>query len=212
MISNKGRPFRMSLFYPRLSNCSPKPSNWHNLAILNATEPGVANPACCVKMKGAAEGVPMEFESVKIEKPDEINFILGQSHFIKTVEDIHEALVTTVPGIKFGLAFCEASGACLMRSSGTDDAMMDLAAEERHEHRRGAQLHPLLGRGILPHQRAERHQEPCRKCAASSAPPPTRSRCIVPTTAAGAASWASLTATSPRDLRPRVMLPGVRTF
>jgi len=51
----------------------------------------------------------MEFKTVSIEKPEDMNFILGQSHFIKTVEDIHEALITTVPGIKFGVAFCEAS-------------------------------------------------------------------------------------------------------
>lgn len=69
----------------------------------------------------------MELISIKIEKPEAINFILGQSHFIKTVEDIHEALVTTVPGIKFGLAFCEASGMCLVRWSGTDPAMIELA-------------------------------------------------------------------------------------
>jgi uncharacterized protein len=69
----------------------------------------------------------MELTTVKIAKPDTINFILGQSHFIKTVEDIHEALVTAVPGIKFGLAFCEASGACLVRWSGTDEAMLELA-------------------------------------------------------------------------------------
>jgi len=69
----------------------------------------------------------MELKTVKIEKPEEINFILGQSHFIKTVEDIHEALVTSVPGIKFGLAFCEASGDCLVRWTGTDDAMIELA-------------------------------------------------------------------------------------
>jgi hypothetical protein len=58
-----------------------------------------------------------------------VNFILGQSHFIKTVEDIHEALVSTVPGIKFGVAFCEASGKCLIRWSGTDDGMIDLARQ-----------------------------------------------------------------------------------
>jgi Adenosine specific kinase len=55
----------------------------------------------------------MQFKTVKIEKPDDTNFILGQTHFIKSVEDIHEALVTAVPGIKFGLAFCEASGSAL---------------------------------------------------------------------------------------------------
>jgi adenosine/AMP kinase len=69
----------------------------------------------------------MEFLTVKIDKPDEINIILGQSHFIKTVEDLHEALVTCVGGIKFGLAFCEASGPCLVRISGTDRELIELA-------------------------------------------------------------------------------------
>ena len=69
----------------------------------------------------------MELELVQIVKPAEVNFILGQSHFIKTVEDLHEALVTAVPGIKFGLAFCEASGDALVRWSGTDEGMIELA-------------------------------------------------------------------------------------
>jgi len=69
----------------------------------------------------------MELKIVKIEKPDEVNMILGQSHFIKTVEDIHEAMVTSVPGAKFGLAFCESSGACLVRASGTDEELVELA-------------------------------------------------------------------------------------
>ena len=69
----------------------------------------------------------MELKIVKIEKPEEINLILGQSHFIKTVEDIHEVMVTSVPGAKFGLAFCEASGACLVRASGTDEELLELA-------------------------------------------------------------------------------------
>jgi adenosine/AMP kinase len=69
----------------------------------------------------------MDLKTVSIEKPEAINFILGQSHFIKTVEDIHEALVNAVPGIKFGVAFCEASGKCLVRWSGTDEVMIDLA-------------------------------------------------------------------------------------
>jgi adenosine/AMP kinase len=72
------------------------------------------------------EGV-MEVKTVKIEKPSEINFILGQSHFIKTVEDLHEAAVASVPGIKFGIAFCEASGDCLIRFSGNDEEMIELA-------------------------------------------------------------------------------------
>ncbi len=66
----------------------------------------------------------MEFKLVPIEKPDELNVILGQSHFIKTVEDLHEALIQVVPGLKFGLAFCEASGPRLIRFSGTDDEMI----------------------------------------------------------------------------------------
>jgi adenosine/AMP kinase len=69
----------------------------------------------------------MELLTVRIEKPDEINLILGQSHFIKTVEDLHEVLVTCVAGIKFGLAFCEASGPCLVRVSGTDPELLELA-------------------------------------------------------------------------------------
>ena len=69
----------------------------------------------------------MELVAVTIEKPEAVNFILGQTHFIKSVEDLHEALVNAVPGIRFGLAFCEASGACLLRITGTDDAMVELA-------------------------------------------------------------------------------------
>jgi adenosine/AMP kinase len=69
----------------------------------------------------------MELRSVRITKPAEVNFILGQAHFIKTVEDLHETAVSSLPGIKFGLAFCEASGACLIRCSGNDDEMIALA-------------------------------------------------------------------------------------
>jgi adenosine/AMP kinase len=69
----------------------------------------------------------MELKIVAVEKPADINMILGQSHFIKTVEDLHEAAVSAVPAIKFGLAFCEASGHCLIRYSGNDDEMIDLA-------------------------------------------------------------------------------------
>lgn len=71
----------------------------------------------------------MEIKSVPIETPPEINLILGQAHFIKTVEDIHELLVTTVPGIKYGLAFCESSGPCLVRHTGTDPELESLAVE-----------------------------------------------------------------------------------
>lgn len=92
----------------------------------------------------------MEFESVSIRKPEDINFILGQSHFIKTVEDIHEALVAAVPGIRFGLAFCEASGACLIRSSGTDEALTELARENAMNIGAGHCFILLLGEGYFP--------------------------------------------------------------
>lgn len=70
----------------------------------------------------------MELSVVRVENPDGLNLILGQSHFIKTVEDLHEALVGAVPGIQFGVAFCEASGDCLVRHSGTDRKLEELAS------------------------------------------------------------------------------------
>jgi uncharacterized protein len=69
----------------------------------------------------------MELKVVPIQPADGVNLILGQSHFIKTVEDVHEALVGAVPGIQFGLAFCEASGPALVRWSGTDTELIELA-------------------------------------------------------------------------------------
>jgi len=92
----------------------------------------------------------MEIQTVKIEKPEEINFILGQSHFIKTVEDMHEALVSTVPGIKFGLAFSEASGKCLIRWSGTDEAMIELAKKNAQAIGAGHSFILFLGEGFYP--------------------------------------------------------------
>jgi hypothetical protein len=71
----------------------------------------------------------MELKLVQIENPNQLNLIFGQTHFIKTVEDLHEALVTTVPGIRFGLAFCESSGPALIRHSGTDKKLTDLAVK-----------------------------------------------------------------------------------
>jgi adenosine/AMP kinase len=92
----------------------------------------------------------MEIKIVKIEKPEPINFILGQSHFIKTVEDIHEALVTCVPGIKFGLAFCEASGDCLVRWTGTDEDMVELAKSNALAVGAGHSFILFLGEGFYP--------------------------------------------------------------
>lgn len=69
----------------------------------------------------------MELKTLKIEKPADMNFILGQSHFIKTVEDLYEAIVQTVSGMKFGLAFCESSGPALVRYAGNDQRLIEIA-------------------------------------------------------------------------------------
>jgi len=69
----------------------------------------------------------MNIFTVQIQKPENINFILGQSHFIKTIEDIYEAIVQTNPQMKFGVAFCESSGPALVRWAGNDSAMLELA-------------------------------------------------------------------------------------
>ena len=71
----------------------------------------------------------MELKVVKMEIPDDCNIIVGQSHFIKTVEDIYEAMTSSVPGINFGLAFCEASGECLVRVDGNDEELKLMASE-----------------------------------------------------------------------------------
>lgn len=92
----------------------------------------------------------MDLKLVTIEKPETINFILGQSHFIKTVEDIHEALVTAVPGIRFGLAFCEASGECLIRFSGTDETMIALAQQNAQAIGAGHSFILFLDEGFFP--------------------------------------------------------------
>ncbi|MDD3180024.1 MAG: adenosine-specific kinase [Opitutaceae bacterium] len=92
----------------------------------------------------------MQLTTVRIEKPEAINFILGQTHFIKTVEDVHEALAGAVPGIKFGLAFCEASGKCLVRWSGTDAAMTELAKRNALSLGAGHTFIVFLGEGFFP--------------------------------------------------------------
>jgi uncharacterized protein len=69
----------------------------------------------------------MELKVVSIDKPSDLNFILGQSHFIKTVEDLYEAIVQTVPGMKFGIGFCESSGPALVRYAGNDSRLIELA-------------------------------------------------------------------------------------
>jgi adenosine/AMP kinase len=92
----------------------------------------------------------MNLTTLKIEKPEEMNFILGQTHFIKTVEDIHEALFNSVPGIKFGLAFCEASGKCLVRWAGNDPELIDLAQRNAMAIGAGHSFILFLGEGYYP--------------------------------------------------------------
>jgi uncharacterized protein len=92
----------------------------------------------------------MNITSVMVEKPEAVNFIFGQSHFIKTVEDLHEALVTAVPGIRFGIAFCEASGKCLVRWSGTDHDMIQLAIQNAQTVGAGHSFFIFLAEGFFP--------------------------------------------------------------
>lgn len=92
----------------------------------------------------------MELHTVAIHNPDALNLVLGQTHFIKSVEDIHETLVTAVPGIRFGLAFCEASGARLVRVSGTDEALQALARDNAVALGAGHAFVLFLGEGYYP--------------------------------------------------------------
>jgi len=92
----------------------------------------------------------MNLTTLSLDKPETLNVILGQTHFIKSVEDIHEALVTAVPGIKFGLAFCEASGKCLVRWSGTDPALIELARKNAAALGAGHSFILFLGEGFYP--------------------------------------------------------------
>ncbi|MEM2999832.1 MAG: adenosine-specific kinase [Candidatus Bathyarchaeia archaeon] len=75
----------------------------------------------------------VEFKTVKITPPKDCNVILGMAHFIKTVEDLYEALVNSVPNVKFGIGFCESSGPCLVRHEGNDEELRRLAAEKAFE-------------------------------------------------------------------------------
>jgi hypothetical protein len=92
----------------------------------------------------------MELKLVNVENAENLNVILGQTHFIKTVEDLHETLVTAVPGIRFGLAFAEASGKRLVRCSGTDSALTELAVRNMLEIGAGHSFLIVLGDGFYP--------------------------------------------------------------
>jgi uncharacterized protein len=92
----------------------------------------------------------VEMTTVPITKPDSVNVILGQAHFIKSVEDLHEAMFNAVPGIRFGLAFCEGSGERLVRWSGTDEALIALAQQNALAIGAGHSFIILLGAGYYP--------------------------------------------------------------
>jgi uncharacterized protein len=92
----------------------------------------------------------MQLSTVEIVKPEATNFVLGQSHFIKTVEDLHEAIYGAVPGIRFGLAFCEASGKRLVRRSGTDEALVEMATGNAQRIGAGHSFIVFLGDGFFP--------------------------------------------------------------
>ena len=115
----------------------------------------------------------MELEIVQIEKPEDLNLILGQSHFIKTVEDIHEAMITAVPGAKFGIAFCESSGPALIRASGTDPTLIELATKNALALSAGHSFIILLGKGLYPINflnRIKQVPEVCRIFCATANP------------------------------------------
>ncbi len=91
----------------------------------------------------------MELKNLQLSFPEDCNIILGQSHFIKTVEDLYEAMVNSVPGIQFGMAFCEASGPCLIRKDGTDTGLIEIAVENMRRVKAGHSF-LIVMRGAFP--------------------------------------------------------------
>jgi uncharacterized protein len=153
----------------------------------------------------------MDIQTVKIEKPEAINFILGQSHFIKTVEDIHESLVSTVPGIKFGLAFCEASGKCLIRWTGTDEAMIELAKKNAEAVGAGHSFILFLGEGFYPINvlnNLKNVPEVARIFCATATPPKCWSR--RPSRDAASSAWS--TAFHRKGSKTKKASPGAKIF
>src|SRR2546428_7132504 len=122
----------------------------------------------------------VETELVAIENPNGLNVILGQTHFIKTAEDIHEALIGSVPGIKFGVAFCEASGPCLVRVEGNDDSLKALAAKNALAVGAGPSFLAFLQAASPPHLFRALRDLP--QIVPAYAPTPTPVDVVVPTT------------------------------
>jgi hypothetical protein len=118
----------------------------------------------------------MELKTVPLEIPDGVNLILGQTHFIKTVEDVYEAIVTSVPQMKFGIAFNEASGPCLTRADGNDEELKQLAIRNASSLAAGHIFVAVMREGY-PINVLNRIKDVPEVCATSTAPPPIRWKC-----------------------------------
>ena len=152
----------------------------------------------------------IKLTAVQIEKPEPINFILGQTHFIKSVEDIHEALVGAVPGIKFGLAFCEASGKCLVRWTGTEPAMIELARKNALAIGAGHSFILFLGEGFYPVNvlnAVKMVPEVCRIFCATANP----TQVLIAETAQGRGIVGVVDGLRPRAWRPSATSSGARS-
>ena len=114
----------------------------------------------------------MEIKSIKIEKPEDVNIIIGQAHFIKTVEDLYETIVAAAPAMKFGIAFCEASGACKIRIEGNDDALKKIAVDNALRISAGHMFIVALRQGFPIHilNQIKNIQEVCSIFAATANP------------------------------------------
>lgn len=115
----------------------------------------------------------MTFETIRLNFPENCNIIVGQSHFIKTVEDIAEIMMSSVPGVKFGLAFNEASGPCLVRTEGTDPVLVDVATKMALDVAAGHTFYLVIGPGAYPINvldRIKASSETCRVFCATANP------------------------------------------
>jgi len=114
----------------------------------------------------------MEILTVKVKKPEDVNIIIGQAHFIKTVEDLYEILITSSPSLKFGIAFCEASGPCLIRYEGNDEELIKIAIENAKEIGAGHLFFIALRNGFPINilNQIKMCQEVCRILCASANP------------------------------------------
>ena len=145
-------------------------------------------------------GEGVEFKVVKIHKPEDVNFILGQSHFIKTVEDIAEAVVGSVPGAKFGLAFSESSGDCLIRIDGNDEDLMALARDNAKVIGAGHSFILFL-RDCYPINVLNAIKNLSVKCALSIVLQQTLRRLSLPNHSWAGESWGLSTGRSHRELK-----------